>query len=394
MKILVTGALQVAIESMKESDGFEKTSNIAKPGFRLGYLPVLDGVRGLSILAVMFHHGYLFWFGQGGFLGVDIFFVLSGFLITSLLVQEWEFTRTINFRAFYRRRALRLFPGLAALLFITLVFSLACPPQEGQTAVLKSVAAAALYVANWYEPVHLLGHAWSLSLEEQFYFIWPIIFFIFHKAGVSKGKIIGFLIAVISLIAIRRAYVFHALYGFQPTEFHFRAYTGTDMRMDAILVGCLVGLLFAWGMIPETKRAMIFWRVAAIISTIFLLVLVLSTPLTASHLYYGVFTLVAAAVGLVVVGLTMASPPPALSAILKLPALVWIGKLSYSLYLWHMLVYTLYDLAVPQLQTRSYTVNQVMPLFIKIVLSIGAACLSYNLIERPFRNLKRRSATI
>src|SRR5215831_115057 len=92
-----------------------------RPAFKLGYMPALDGLRAISILVVMFHHGDLFWMGRGGFLGVDIFLVLSGFLITTLLLQEWEKTDTISFKKFYSRRALRLLPALFALMIVALI---------------------------------------------------------------------------------------------------------------------------------------------------------------------------------------------------------------------------------------------------------------------------------
>src|SRR5262249_17565085 len=112
---------------------------IPRQGFKLGYMPALDGLRAISILAVLFHHGDLFWMGRGGFVGVDIFFVLSGFLITTLLLEEWEKTDTISFKKFYSRRALRLLPALFALIIVALVGIWMAPPPEGSRAALKSV---------------------------------------------------------------------------------------------------------------------------------------------------------------------------------------------------------------------------------------------------------------
>jgi len=140
--------------------------------FRLTQLASLDGLRGIAILAVMLNNArYL----PGGFLGVDIFFVLSGFLITALLLQEWQRTGTIRLGAFYARRALRLLPALFALLAVILLapglFYLAAPPW-------KDAAIAALYATNWVNAFGLrnmviLDHTWSLTVEEQFYVLWP-----------------------------------------------------------------------------------------------------------------------------------------------------------------------------------------------------------------------------
>src|SRR5579885_2477102 len=146
-------------------------------GFHLGYRPWLDGLRGLAILAVFVYHLQLI---TGGFLGVDVFFVLSGFLITSLLLEEWQRRGTISFPRFYMRRALRLLPAFFAFLLACFVYIVIFRPDE-VAAFRKEALVAACYVSNWptlhQVPMPTLGHAWSLSLEEQFYFLWPLLLY-------------------------------------------------------------------------------------------------------------------------------------------------------------------------------------------------------------------------
>src|SRR5579862_1099054 len=145
---------------------------------RRGYVPALDGLRAIAVLAVL---GYHTWEGafRGGWVGVDIFFVLSGYLITSILLAERDRRGTISFRQFYLRRALRLLPALV----LCLAVAIALAASQGPTlrdATTKEAAAATLYAANWWQvlrphaPIGLLAHTWSLSVEEQFYLCWPL----------------------------------------------------------------------------------------------------------------------------------------------------------------------------------------------------------------------------
>jgi peptidoglycan/LPS O-acetylase OafA/YrhL len=144
-------------------------------GFRLGYRPALDGIRGVSVLAIMAFHSPLWTFVPNGFLSLDLFFVLSGFLITALLAQEFQRTGTISLRHFYLRRALRLFPALYVLLAACCLYALFWAERGEARLLVKAVVLTFGYCANWYWyfPInmHLLGHTWTLSLEEQYYLL-------------------------------------------------------------------------------------------------------------------------------------------------------------------------------------------------------------------------------
>ena len=155
---------------------------MTNPPFRLGYRPALDGLRGIAILAVLAFHSRAF-FLEGGFIGVDLFFVLSGFLITVLLVQEKAKHGRIDFKAFYIRRALRLLPAMLGLLTALWVATLVLGDRFATDAALmgKVMAVTLAYVPNWVLAFDLgawpsaLTHVWSLAIEEQFYLLWPAL---------------------------------------------------------------------------------------------------------------------------------------------------------------------------------------------------------------------------
>ena len=225
----------------------------------LGYRPGLDGLRAIAITFVVLHHTAAFlvpqwktWFFTGGFLGVDIFFVLSGFLITDLLVAGYDRTGRLDLAGFWTRRARRLLPALAVMLVV--ITAAAAVIEPGQEASLRlALLAAATYTSNWYQILHHvsyfaaagragapppLDHLWSLAIEEQFYLIWPLIVW-----------------CVIARLATRRARVACALTGaavsalvmtiqYTPGGDPSAVYYGTDTHASALLIGAALAL--AW----------------------------------------------------------------------------------------------------------------------------------------------------
>jgi peptidoglycan/LPS O-acetylase OafA/YrhL len=178
------------------------------------YEPALDGVRGVAILCVILHHARLL---PGGFLGVDAFFVLSGFLITSLLLQEWRTHRTISLRLFYERRALRLLPALAALLAPALLVLVLMATAGGAGAdelrpLAQGIGFGAFYLANFARATGLglgaLAHLWSLAAEEQFYLVWPIVLLVCLRRGASPARVCVVLAALAALVAANRISLF------------------------------------------------------------------------------------------------------------------------------------------------------------------------------------------
>src|SRR5438045_1378006 len=174
---------------------------------KFGYSASLDGLRALAVLVVMGYHHYLQLL-PGGNVGVDVFFVLSGFLITSLLIREWNDTARISLRNFYGRRALRLLPALLGLLSVTEVFALFRLHNDLFWSVQKAIVGALFYAANWMRVVDInsmgpLPHTWSLSVEEQFYVFWPPILIILLR-HLRRREILIVLFVASTFIAFHR----------------------------------------------------------------------------------------------------------------------------------------------------------------------------------------------
>src|ERR671917_1081296 len=212
---------------------------------RLSYLPGLDGLRAFAVIAVLLYHAELSWI-RGGFLGVEVFFVISGYLITTLLLTEWHQQGRINLMGFWLRRVRRLLPALYLLLVVTLAFAVVFLP--GEVARLRGDALAAFgYVTNWYlilgeqsyfETVgrpSLLLHLWSLAVEEQFYLLWPPLF----VAGIILLRRYALLVALAGAAASALLMAF--LY--QPDVDPSRIYYGTDTRATGLLLGAALAFV-------------------------------------------------------------------------------------------------------------------------------------------------------
>ncbi len=359
--------------------------------FKLGYRPTLDGLRGVSILAVMFVHGRLFAVGRGGFLGVDIFFVLSGFLITSLLLEEWTQNGRVSFRNFYIRRGLRLLPPLLLLIALCLIQVAVFPPPEGIAHGVKSVLVALCYLTNWmpnavYPP---LVHTWSLAIEEQFYIVWPVLLVFLLWIKIPHRGIVGLLLLLIVVIGIHRAMLWHELKDLERALIFGRL----DARADALLVGCVAAILISRNLIPAKQWVIALIRILTLLSVAELSACLIAVPLNSVFLFYGGFTVVAVMVAFIIANL-FTSPWRLLELTLGLGWLRWFGRLSYGLYLWHLPIYLLYDQFGPRFAFRSYTLTVLAPFPFKVILAIGVATLSFYFVERPALRLKSRFSAL
>jgi peptidoglycan/LPS O-acetylase OafA/YrhL len=345
---------------------------------RFGYRPQLDGVRAIAILSVVGFHAWVF--PRGGYLGVDMFFVLSGFLITTLLVEEAEANGRISLPHFYFRRALRLVPALVVAasvyaLYIAAEVAITGHSRSGvpvENAVLGSLYGV-LYVQNilivtGHGMPLAVGHLWSLATEEQFYLVWPLTLFLALRAGATRRGLMLGLVAAIAVLEIDRFRLMLQHASFQ------RIYFAPDGQFDVILIGCVAGLWFAGGgatrMLgrPASNYAATLVGVAAVV---FMLIL----PYYADwRVVLSVLPLLGAGVALLILALVVGRPSP-LARLLSLPPLVFVGKISYALYLWHPILIWGF---------------RRLPTVAEVALAFLVATLSYYVVELPFLRRKRR----
>jgi len=345
-----------------------------------GYEPSLDGIRAIAVLFVMAGHLNLVYAGG---LGVDIFFVLSGYLITAILLSEFSATGRISLKKFYARRALRILPAVILLLVVLNAFVAITEPGE-QAATLRWDSLGALfYIANWLRAfgrdLGILGHLWSLSIEEQFYFFWPISLAFLLSRKLRSNQILLVIGFAVLLVNADRAYLYNGIQSFN------RIYNGLDTRADALLVGCALGLS---GYRFTSRRVL---DLLGIIGAAFVgYVLFRAYPVPANlQVPFGLTiggTLFALGVAFAVAAILF-NPESIFAKLLRIPPLVWTGRLSYGLYLWHFPVFTFVAGWVPGLETVRLTALKVLATFV-------CATLSYYLLERPCLNFKKKFSVI
>jgi peptidoglycan/LPS O-acetylase OafA/YrhL len=348
--------------------------------FKLSYRPELDGLRGIAILLVLGLH-FIPDLVPGGFLGVDVFFVLSGFLITSLLLQEWSHRHSISLKDFYIRRVLRLGPGLAAYLLSLGAYAFVFLKKEDALDIYLGIALTLSYVSNWVIalkpdfPLGILAITWSLAVEEQFYLVWPLILSLLLTLKLNRNWIFIALVLGIVSVAVNRALLWEAGASVR------RLYYATDTHADGLLMGCLVGCLVSWDLLPKSRWPEVFMKWAALASAFFIVFLVLTTKHANPLLYAGGFSVAALAMAATLLALLM-GPVTQATMILRFRPLVWVGRISYGLYLWHWPVRGLVFG-----KSAHPSVKQVIA---AVVLSLAITSLSFYLIELPFLRWKKR----
>jgi peptidoglycan/LPS O-acetylase OafA/YrhL len=353
---------------------------------RVGYLPALDGLRALAVMAVLFYHGGVKWM-PGGFLGVDVFFVISGYLITSLLLGDWRDYRRIRFGRFYLRRARRLLPALFLMLGVVAIYALLFLPDT--VAELRGqVLAAVFYIENWYLIFHdvsyfvavgrpsMLRHVWSLAVEEQFYLIWPLVFsFLLARWGRQRDKLLAAVVAMIIASTVLMAVLY------KPFTDPSRVYFGTDTRASTMLVGAALAIIWTpWRLTRNTaKSAPLVLDVMAIVGFVGVLWFFLNAGEYDNWMYRGGFLLVALFSGLLIAA-TVHPSNRVSKAVFALPVFVWIGVRSYGIYLWHWPIFMV---------TRAHSdvpFTGIPLLVFRIALTFVFAALSYKYVEEPFRS--------
>jgi peptidoglycan/LPS O-acetylase OafA/YrhL len=346
----------------------------------------LDGLRGVAILLVVAGHCWLAygnnnptmaWLAPCLFnatLGVRLFFVLSGYLITALLVAERRSTGSISLPKFYARRALRIFPAFyvffGCVLFLAAAGFLTVPKAQLLAAATYTYNYLAVWpgysgaAQNWF-----LGHLWTLSLEEQFYLFWPATLLLLGNARSLKAAVA--IVVLTPAIRIGSYYLFPGLRGFLDMMLH--------TAVDSIMAGCVLALV-SRDSLPPSVATCVKWKGTLPATLIFLLFV---SPLLV-HRFKGIYlatvgyTLDAVGAAVIICHVSVLGPGMSPARVLSLPPLVFIGRLSYGWYLWQQLFLT----------RLNHTWSGSFPA--SIVCSFGVALGSHYLIERPFLRLKKK----
>lgn len=339
-------------------------------GYRLGQRPALDGLRAIAVAMVLFNHTALPYSGTAGTVGVTVFFVLSGFLITRLLLEEWDTRREISLSRFYIRRALRLMPAMVLYVIVTAVVAVRYDER------LEQVLWAGLYVTNivrtFGEYVTLTPHTWSLAMEEQFYLAWPAL--MIALLTVLRFSRRGLALALLAMIGLSLAYRYWLIGAGASLQ---RLHNDPLVVAFSLLVGCLLAVVVAW-------RG---WRfLGGIAFAASLAVLISLCGQDKGAWVYGLMvpvTTLASAVAILVV-VRDGRGPRWVHAVLTWAPLRGLGKISYGLYLWHYTVYYVVKQQLPGAEPSQVWTRVV----VEVLLSVAVATLSYHLLESKFLKLK------
>lgn len=350
----------------------------------------LDGIRGVAVLLVFISHFHWIlspdpfltkvtpWHFinrtfEAGFMGVDIFFVLSGFLITSLLLKDRSTNQTDLFKRFYRRRALRLLPALYALLIADFFVSRwENFPGDIQW---RTTWHAILFLNNWNivnnfgEAQNDLGHLWSLGIEEQFYLIWPLTIWLLAKLKIPSKMMIPLILFASLVVMVHRTSLWN-----DGTSWII-LYIRTDTRLDSLLIGAMFAYVYRHFQVPS--------KILNSVATLSLMGLVyIKYVLDKSPFIFEMgWTIIALLAGFII--LSVAEGVFFVQKVFTWRPLTMIGKVSYGLYLWHMPIFLLFG--------RHVTSGpRPLRLLIGIVIASVVTSLSWFFIEKPFLNLKNR----
>jgi peptidoglycan/LPS O-acetylase OafA/YrhL len=351
----------------------------------IAYRPGLDGLRALAVAAVFLYHARIDWL-PGGFLGVDLFFVLSGYLITSLLLVEWEARNRIDLRRFWLRRARRLLPALVVVVLASLALA-AIFARQDLAHTRSDAVSSLLYYTNWHEIAanhsyfnlmgnpSLLQHTWSLAIEEQFYIVWPLLL-VPCLVLVGRKRLPMLVIAGIAASAALMWILYNP--GADPS----RVYYGTDTRAFLLLMGILLALVWPW--IERLRQAVPLLELLGVSALVGAVLLFLRMHEFNPTLFRGGD--LAAAFCFAVLVAAVAHPRTGIGEALGVAPLRWVGERSYGIYLWHWPIIVL----IAGVNARP-SVGIVVA---EAALVLAVAALSFKYVEQPIRTgtLQRRLA--
>lgn len=352
-------------------------------GFHLGYHPSLDGIRAVAVLFVLLGHGKVLGDGFAS-MAVNVFFVLSGFLITSLLIAEWDKSNGISLKDFYFRRALRLLPALMVMLLVFVAYVFIMDPRKRAIRELYEALRALFYCTNWakiwrFGRTDFMTHTWSLSVEEQFYFLWPAILLLLLRrtnrtsmlCWIFLGAFISFLVRLALSIGGTQAVGDNVLeVGLE------RLAWGLDTRADALLSGAFAGVLVSSRLLPTNRR---FTRALTFGAPVCVIGLLILCTFSIYDLRVVCAGFLLNSLGTAILITHLISSRSFLHLLLENRVLVWIGRISYGLYLWHYPILRAFQTRNLPWQNLAY----LAPVFL-------VAAASFYLLERPCLRLKER----
>jgi peptidoglycan/LPS O-acetylase OafA/YrhL len=359
-------------------------TSISRPhDSRFPYLPGIDALRALAVLAVFLYHAGVSW-APGGFLGVDLFFVISGYLITSLLLREWSRGGHVRLGQFWLRRARRLLPAVGVLIAVTMIVAAIVEPDRLDQ-LRGDAVASLLYFANWhfifggqsyfdqFQRPSLFRHLWSLSVEEQFYLFWPLVFAAGMKLFGRTRLLVGVLAGALGSVAL--AWIL-----FDPGADASRVYYGTDTHAVGLLAGIALALVWSPVALRRHPSGRLSGPILDAVGVVALGYILLAFTRVHDYdisLWHGGYLVLAIVTALLLAAL--AHPAARLGGLLGQPPALWLGVRSYSFYLWHWPVLALtrpgIDVSLPR--------GILIPLQLLAVLAL--ADLSYRYVELPFR---------
>ena len=365
-----------------------------------GYVPALDGIRALAVGAVVAYHVQVPGFG-GGLLGVSVFFTLSGYLITALLLREFVRHGRVDMTTFWLRRARRLLPALVFMLAVVVLTTAIARPGS-LLATLRQALCSLIYVANWTTIARgddyfqrlagpgPLDHLWSLAIEEQFYVAWPLVVLGLLALGARMRRGLGPLALVTVVAACSSTWaIWHA---YDPSAVNnTRAYEGTDCRAAALLVGALAALVLPFYRAPvalSSRRTRIAIDLLGAVGLAGVALCIARTDESSAFLYTGGEVLLATATAFVAIAASQ--PETFVARALRVAPLRWVGARSYGVYLWHLPV-------VAFMPETAFAGAPLVRGVVQIALILVLAAASYRLIEEPMRRQSpapRRGALI
>ncbi|MCY7976593.1 acyltransferase family protein [Bacillus inaquosorum] len=354
------------------------------------YIPGLDGLRAFAVLSVIAYH-LNFSGANGGFIGVDIFFVLSGYLITSILLPAHGNDISLDFRDFWVRRIRRLLPAAYLMIFSTVVWVVLFDRELLHT-VRGDAISSLFYMSNWWFIFHKLSYfdsfgspsplknLWSLAIEEQFYMIWPM----FLVGGMYIFKKRARLAAAVSLLALCSAVMMSILY--EPGGDPSRVYYGTDTRSFALLIGCALALVWPMKRLSSNRLSNKLKHTLHATELSAFCILVLCVYFTDEYepfLYRGGMLLISMIAAILIA--CVCHPSSFLGNLLSWRPLRWLGTRSYGIYLWH---YPVIVLSTPVQEIGNPVFWHIV---LKVIVTFILAELSYHFIEKPVRTQGFRS---